>query len=76
MKKILITSMTLTAILYTCTFISISFVTWEISNPFQWIILIPTYSPETRFFILFAIACYYIFNLNISIGIHKKKDSE
>jgi len=32
-----------------------SFIIWELNNPFQWIIDIPTYSESDRFQILFSI---------------------
>lgn len=47
-KKIL-TGQLITFALYTVVYLVKSFVLWEFTNPFDWIINLPTYLPEVRF---------------------------
>jgi hypothetical protein len=57
MKKTIILSLTMSTIIYAFIYMVASFIFWEFKNPFQWIINIPTYSPDGRFAILF----FYLF---------------
>ena len=44
-----------------------SFVIWELNNPFQWIIDIPTYDDMQRFLIIF----YILFIIGVEVFIAK-----
>lgn len=57
-KTALLRNSGLNVLEYTLVYLVKSFVIWEFTNPFQWIIDIPTYQPDTRGLILFAIALW------------------
>ena len=73
-KKILqIQKVTLS--IYLIVYLCVSFCFWEFYNPFEWIINIPKYTLEERFFLVFGIALYYFFIYNIieMVEFDKKK---
>jgi len=47
-----------TFIIYCIVYFLTSFVLWELKNPFQWIIDLPTYDYYQRFTLLFMIILY------------------
>ena len=49
----------ITTFFYTAVYLFKTFVIWEFTNPFQWIIDIPTYTDFNRFMILFYVLFYY-----------------
>ncbi len=51
-------NISVTIIIYSIVYLYNTFVIWQLKNPFQWIIDIPTYQNESRFFILFACIFY------------------
>lgn len=72
MKKILLKQLLISSGLYAFVYFFRTFVIFEFRNPFQWIIDIPSYSPEARFLLLFLIICYYSITLFI-IYVNNKK---
>ena len=54
----------LTLFIYLVVYLFTTFVIWEFTNPFQWLINLPTYSNEDRMFILF----FYLFYQAVSIA--------
>ena len=75
-KKIFLYMIRNTAIIYTCVYLITCFVTWQIRNPFQWIINLPNYDGETRFMILFFWAMYSVFNFVLTDGHLRIKELE
>lgn len=55
--------------LWLCT----SFVNWNIKNPFQWIIDMPTYASDERFGILTSLLMYYGISISLIYEIVKSK---
>jgi hypothetical protein len=49
------------SIIWAAFYVIRAFVIWEIYNPFWWVLDIPTYSNESRGFIAFFGALYWIF---------------
>lgn len=48
MKKILLINLILVFLEYSAAYLIKSFIIWEITNPFEWIINIPNYSSNER----------------------------
>lgn len=44
---------------YFIMYIAITFITWEIENPFKWLLDMPTYSVDARFVILLSYSIYH-----------------
>ena len=59
-KKIILYNSLLNFVEYTIVYFIKSFIIWEFTNPFQWIINMPTYSEGTRFMILFYFLVWQI----------------
>ncbi|MBL4654175.1 MAG: hypothetical protein JKY53_15125 [Flavobacteriales bacterium] len=57
---------------YTVIYFIGTFVVWEFRNPFQWIIDLPTYENEHRFFIFLSVLIYYGILFAIATGINNK----
>lgn len=57
--KLILFGQSITAIIYIAFYLMISFVCWNLYNPFGWIINLPNASGETRFLILFYLLFYY-----------------
>lgn len=70
--KIIKISLAISATLYAIVYIGYSFVEWEIKNPFQWIIDIPTYDPMARFAIMCCVVMYYGILFVVAIDISKQ----
>jgi len=63
--KLFITNLCVTIILYFIVYFIKSFIIWDFTNPFQWIIDIPTYEDGDRFLILFCIILWQTFQILI-----------
>lgn len=63
----------ITTIVYIIIYLMKSFITWNLTNPFQWIIDIPTYDSVDRFLILIFMLFYLIINNVISYNIVTEK---
>lgn len=59
--NLILIGQTITAILYIVVYLVKTFIIWEFTNPFSWIINMPNYDNETRGFIMFGIVFYYCF---------------
>lgn len=57
--KLILIGQTITICLYTLVYLCRSFILFEFTNPFQWIVDIPTYTSSQRGEILFYFICYY-----------------
>lgn len=62
MKSKIIRHFFITIEIYTIVYFVKSFLTFEFTNPFKWIIDLPTYLPEVRGTIL---VCIFLYNLII-----------
>lgn len=60
MKSKIFYIQSLTVCIYFIAYIIKTFVLWEFTNPFWWIINLPNYTTETRGIILFFWFMYYI----------------
>ena len=65
-------SWVITTMLYTIIYLFKSFIVWNLTNPFQWIINIPTYDGVDRFMILFFVLFYLFMNNVVSYNIVTK----
>lgn len=63
MKKVMLYHWVIVIVEYLTVYLIASFVKWELSNPFQWIIEIPTYTGGTRFMILFYFLAWHIIQI-------------
>lgn len=72
-KKILFTNFTVTCVIYTIAYLVKTFIMWEFTNPFGWIINLPEYSSDTRVMILIAFLFLYPVQLFIVYDILKNK---
>ena len=57
--KLILTGQTITICLYTLVYLCKTFIMFEFTNPFQWIIDIPIYTNTERGNILFYVLGYY-----------------
>ena len=60
MKKHILITISVNALLYTAVYFFIAFVNWELYNPFKWIIDIPNYGSGERAAILIILVCLHI----------------
>lgn len=74
LKEALIRHFIFTISLYTFIYLFKVFVDFHFSNPFQWIIDIPTYKSEDRGFILFGFLTYQITSITIIYQIKNFKN--
>lgn len=72
MRKVLLTHWLTNLIIYTFVYLFKTFVIWEFTNPFQWIIDIPKYSLEDRGLLLTGIIMWQSFQFFV-IYINKKE---
>lgn len=74
--KTFLTGIVITSILYIIIYLIYTFIVWNFTNPFLWIISIPKYDQGTRVVILFYWSLYYII-LYISIyNYYKNKQKD
>jgi len=59
-KKYLLLNAIVTFTIYTIVYLCKTFIIWDFTNPFKWILDIPYYTEETRMNILFFYICYQI----------------
>lgn len=72
-KKTLFTNFTVTCVIYTIAYLVRTFIMWEFTNPFSWIINLPEYSSCTRVMILIAFIFLYPIQLFLVYDILKNK---
>lgn len=58
--KLILIGQAITAILYALVYLTKSFIYWDLTNPFWWIINLNVLSSTDRCLILFYVAFYYI----------------
>lgn len=58
MKTIIKRSLFVSLIIWTAVYFIKTFIIWEFTNPFQWLIDIPNYTQEVRVCILFSYLIY------------------
>jgi hypothetical protein len=63
--KLFLINLSITIILYTIVYLIKSFVIWDLTNPFQWIIDIPKYDAEQRGLGLFAFVIWQGFQIGV-----------
>lgn len=51
-----------------------AFIMWELTNPFQWVINLPTASSEDRFGTLMLIFLYYLFTGGLTLAVISSKN--
>lgn len=67
--------LSINVLVYTLFYLVKAFVIWRFTNPFQWIIDMPTYTGEMRFGILAGIGLYYIFLVFFTSDLIRDKNS-
>jgi len=60
MKKVILYNWLIIALEYTIVYLVKTFIIWEFTNPFQWIIDLPTCTEGMRFMILFYFLAWQI----------------
>lgn len=68
-SKTLVTNLLCSSIVWTLIYLVRAFIIWDLQNPFNWIINIPKYTPETRFIILFYVIAYQIAQITFTYKI-------
>lgn len=74
MKRVLLYHWLIVTMEWTAVYLLAAWTRWEFFNPFQWLIDIPTYQMDSRFFLLMGILIWHILQITLIYNIIKEYD--